>query len=382
MKICMPAVFDVRNPKSWSGTPLSLYSALSEFSDVELTTVDLSSMHNKTNETLSLLKHLDLKLSKNSGFLKSKLGPSAMNPLNSRLLNKYLSDKQFDVLIEFGGFIPDKKTPPYYVYADSSRDMEIDYYNKTGIKPYGSENYSDEEMLNSADYVKDIYMNAAGIFCMSNYLKESLVNTTGVPAEKVYVVYAGANWHGVSVPDVKIQKSITGKKVINLLLTGVTYYGKGMDIAIEAVKKLNKNSSVKYILHLCGVNDLESDDESVICHGYIDKQKLVEMLNLCDLFVLPTRYDCFGISFVEAMSFGLPCIGRSIMAMPEIIDEGKNGEMINSDNPDELASLIDKICSDDALYKKYSESALKKSQIFQWDNVAEKMMEVIRNNFN
>ncbi|MBQ6554523.1 MAG: hypothetical protein IJL89_04760, partial [Firmicutes bacterium] len=170
MKICMPAAFDVKNPRSWSGTPLSLYNALSDFSGVEISTVDLSSMHNKMNETVSVIKHIDLSFSKKTGVLKSKLGPSAMNPLNSGLLNKYLKSNQFDVLIEFGGFVPGKNTPPYYVYTDSSRDMEIDFYKKTGIKPFGSENYTDEEMLNSSAYVKEIYSKAAGVFCMSDYL--------------------------------------------------------------------------------------------------------------------------------------------------------------------------------------------------------------------
>ena len=348
MRICMAAAFDVKNKMSWSGTPLSLYNALCGITGNEIETVSLDTMRTSQSEAAYVLKYLDIPLSiKNKG-IKSKLGPSAMNPLNSSLLNKYLKSKSYDAVIEFGGFVPDKNTPPYYIYTDSSRDMEIDFYKASGTKPFGAENYSDKELENASAYVKQIYQNAAGIFCMSNYLADSLINSTHVAPDKVHVVYAGANWHGVSIPDVFYPRTIEGKKEISLLLTGVTYRGKGVDIAIEAVKRLNKKTDMKYKLHICGIKELDNDDPNIICHGFTDKNTLVEILKNTDLFVLPSRYDCFGISFVEAMTFGIPCIGRNIMAMPEIIDEGKNGELVTSDDPDELAELINKICTDPA----------------------------------
>ena len=90
-------------------------------------------------------------------------------------------------------------------------------------------------------------------------------------------------------------------------------------------------------------------------------------------------FDCFGIAFVEAMTFGLPCIGRNICAMPEIIDEGINGELIRDDDPSVLAALIDKICSDTDLYRRYSASAIEKSKKFTWEAVCARIMEVLGN---
>ena len=45
------------------------------------------------------------------------------------------------------------------------------------------------------------------------------------------------------------------------------------------------------------------------------------------------------------MSFGLPCIGRAINAMPELIDDGENGALVSGDDPVKLAELIENICS-------------------------------------
>lgn len=378
MKICMAATFDIQNQLSWSGTPLSLYSAFKNYDENDIETINLSSYHNALNIHINALKNCDINKSLKSKHLVSKLGPSAMNPLNSKILHKNCSKKDFDVLIEFGGFQPHKDLPPYYIYTDATHDLKLDYLKRYGFLPFGSEKDSIESIRNASASVRSIYLNATGIFCMSQWLADSLINSTGVPKEKVHVVYAGANWHGVSLPKNIPVKDIKGKNEIHLILVGVDYKGKGMDIAVDAVKYLNSKNGKKYFLHLCGVKDVPAKDDHIINHSFIDKKKLIELLTACDVFVLPSRFDCFGISFVEAMTFGLPCVGRNICAMPEIIDEGINGELITNDDPIQLAEKIEKICSDEDIYKSYSAAALEKSKMFTWDKVAENMMRIIK----
>ncbi len=59
-----------------------------------------------------------------------------------------------------------------------------------------------------------------------------------------------------------------------------------------------------------------------------------------DLFVMPSRFEGFGIAFVEALIRGLPCIGRRACAMPEIIDEASGGRLVDTEDPHELAELV------------------------------------------
>ncbi len=377
MKILMAASYDIKNKSSWSGTPWSVYEGLCGYDGNEIDTVNLSDYHTEQLIRKNIFQHLDVKRSIKEKNPVSKLGPAVMNPLNSKIINKICKNSDYDVLIEFGGFLPGKNLPPYYIYTDSSHDMALDYYNKFGTLPFNN-CYSLEEMRSASEFVRPIYQNAAGVFCMSRYLADIMVNITGVDENKVHTVYAGANWHGEK-SIAKTAKSIKGKNSFELLLTGVDFNGKGVDIAIKAVEILNEKHSEKFRLHICGIKDYIPQNSQIINHGFVDKSKLSELLNLCDMFVLPSRFDCFGIAFVEAMAYGLPCVGRKICAMPEIIDEGVNGELIVDDNPDKLADLIYKICSDEQLYHSYSESAIIKSGKFTWDNVCEKIMNVIKN---
>ena len=106
MKICMAAPFDIQNKMSWSGTPLSLYLALNSMNENEVTTLNLSDYHTPLNTKLNLLSHCDIKSSVKNRTPVSKLGPSVMNPLNSKLIHKLCNKTDYDAVIEFGGYQP------------------------------------------------------------------------------------------------------------------------------------------------------------------------------------------------------------------------------------------------------------------------------------
>lgn len=378
MKICMAAVFDVRDARSWSGTPYSLFQALGALPGSTIDTLDLSALQTDAAIRRNDLRHMDVLRSLREKRPVSRLGVSRMNPLNSALLRKHCSKNDYDALLEFGGFLPSKGLPPYYIYTDSSHDLSLDFYAEQGRLPYGYTEKDLADVRSAAAFARPIYQNARGVFCMSRWLAQSMIRTTGVPEERVHVVYAGANWHGVSAPAIESPRAVGDPAQVHLLLTGVTYRGKGVDLAVQAVERLNESGGARYVLHVCGLREDFPHGEDVVNHGFVDKAALTQLLASCDLFVLPSRFDCFGISFVEAMAYGLPCIGRNICAMPEIIDRGQNGELIEDDDPEALARLIRKICEDPALYARYSASALQKAKRFTWENVARDMMRVMK----
>lgn len=379
MKIAIAANYDVKNQSAWSGTPWSLWNGLCGVEDFEIETINLSIYHTERDIKKNILKNLDIKASIKQRAPVSKLGPALKNPLNSRILSEICRKSNFDAVIQFGGYRMTGTSVPYYIYTDSSHDMSLRFYSEHGHMPHNNL-YSFEEMQRAADYVRPIYREAAGIFCMSNYLAETTVNVTGVDRSRVHTVYAGSNWHGVQPPTDIRPKSIQGKEKINLLFSGVDYKLKGTDIVIEALKRLNRLTDGRFTLHICGIKEKIDADENIINYGFVKKETLLELLRLCDIFVLPTRFDCFGIAFTEALTFGMPCVGRKICAIPEIIDEGKNGEMVTSDDPDELAALIMKIATDEKLYSEYSKNAIEKAKIFTWDRVCGNIAEIIKNN--
>ncbi len=73
----------------------------------------------------------------------------------------------------------------------------------------------------------------------------------------------------------------------------------------------------------------------------LDEMPLV--YNGCDIFVLPSRAEGFGLVYAEAMACGLPVIGTSVGGVPEIITNGEDGYLIPPENPTELAKAMESL---------------------------------------
>jgi len=74
--------------------------------------------------------------------------------------------------------------------------------------------------------------------------------------------------------------------------------------------------------------------------GPVLPSDMPEIYRKASIFVLPTLREPFGLAFLEAMSFGLPCIGTDIEAIPEIIDNEKDGFIVPKFNANKLAGKI------------------------------------------
>lgn len=65
-----------------------------------------------------------------------------------------------------------------------------------------------------------------------------------------------------------------------------------------------------------------------------------DLLSACDVFVLPSGEESFGIAFIEAWACAKPVIGVRTGAVPAVIDEGQDGLLVKDGNADSLATAI------------------------------------------
>ena len=64
---------------------------------------------------------------------------------------------------------------------------------------------------------------------------------------------------------------------------------------------------------------------------FLSRDKLFDEMYLsADIFVLPTMKDHYGVVFLEAMSAGLPLVGTRSFTVPELIEDGKNGFLVDT----------------------------------------------------
>lgn len=75
--------------------------------------------------------------------------------------------------------------------------------------------------------------------------------------------------------------------------------------------------------------------------GY--RRDIPRVLSGFDVFILPTRREGFGLSFVEAMSMEIPVIGSLISPITELVLEGETGFLAQVDKPEEFAAAADRL---------------------------------------
>jgi len=74
--------------------------------------------------------------------------------------------------------------------------------------------------------------------------------------------------------------------------------------------------------------------------GELSDEDLVAAYRDCDVFVMPSLNEGFGIVFLEAMRCGKPCIGGNHGGTPEVIENGKSGYLVEYGDVEEIARLI------------------------------------------
>ena len=94
-----------------------------------------------------------------------------------------------------------------------------------------------------------------------------------------------------------------------------------------------------------------------------------------DIFILPSRFETFGLTTLEAMACGTIPLVSHTAGSREIIIDGLNGFIVDTHDRKALSELILKLLTDVKLRKKISENAaFTIQQHYAWDKIVEKFI--------
>ena len=223
------------------------------------------------------------------------------------------------------------------------------------------------------DYEARIYSFASKIFAMSRVVKRSLINDYGLPQDKIEVTGVGPN----VTPQLLLNvKDFLRKKTHRIVFIGKDFERKGGLILLEAFQLVRKEIPDA---SLCIIGDIvRVNDSNIEVKGIISEKEVAKELEKASLFVLPTLKEPFGIAFLDAMSFGLPCIGTNIRAIPEIIDDGKTGYLIPPGDSNALAMKMIELLKDKEKAKRMGKEGQRKVlDKFNWENISQRIYDSV-----
>jgi glycosyltransferase involved in cell wall biosynthesis len=227
------------------------------------------------------------------------------------------------------------------------------------------------------------------VITVSEYEKEYLIKK-GIDREKLFTT-----GNGINVKEYKPCKLETFKKNFFerynikedsklVLFLARKIETKGVDQLIDSAKRiLKKNKNVVFLLvgpNLKWFDDLYRSLSSelkrnILDLNYVSHQEKVNLLHLSDIFVLPSKFEAFGIVFLEAWACNTPVIGSNQGAVPSII--GGEGLVFEFGNVNDLTDKIEILLEDEELAgemsKKGKEKILKN---YTWDKIGRKVEEV------
>jgi glycosyltransferase involved in cell wall biosynthesis len=229
---------------------------------------------------------------------------------------------------------------------------------------------------------REVYRHADGIFTLSERLRRSFIEDLGLPPDRVHAIHAGPNFDVSRIP--RTPSPADRDRAPTILFVGRQFHRKGGDVLIQAFGRVRQRLPDARLL-IAGPATLAAPGPGVTCLGDLNKNQaagwdaLVTAYQSADVFCLPTRFEPFGIAFIEAMHFGLPCIGTDAWAVPEMIVDGETGFTVPIDDVEALSDRLGRLLGDRTLARTMGQAGRERAERwFTWEAVIQRMMAVVR----
>lgn len=169
-----------------------------------------------------------------------------------------------------------------------------------------------------------------------------------------------------------------------LLYVGSLIQRKGLDLLLPALEKTPEDIRLVIVGEGQEKEALTEQaaklgiSDRIEFRGYVEGEALRELYNASDIFVLPTREDCFGLVILEAMCASLPVVSSKYAdGAADLIEEDGNGKIVDPEDTDAFAGGIEELFSDEERLARMGKRSYEKAQEFAFDRVAEGCVEAL-----
>ena len=251
---------------------------------------------------------------------------------------------------------------------------------KTYVTSHGSDMF---ELYKKQAYtrplIRKVLKDADVVLAVSNALKDEIIKTKIPNIEKKVRLH----WNSVDINKFKTTKeneskfrkelvhefNIAADKPI-ILFVGNIIKRKNVDLLLEAKKQLNTKANLVVVGDGPLLEQLKAKAEKEYFDGNLEnvyftgsRTDVEDIIPSCDLLVLPSFTESFGLVLIEALACGKPVIGSNVGGIKEIITEDV-GLLIDPNDSKDLANAIDRILTDNDLMEKFKSNARNRAKDF------------------
>ena len=243
------------------------------------------------------------------------------------------------------------------------------------------------------------YNTADGVIAVSQQMKTDVVEAYRINPEKVTVIHNGIDpefYKPTFDNDLLLEYSIN-PDIPFVLFVGRITRQKGISQLISAAQYFNKNCQIVLCAGAPDTPEIAAETEQLIAElkskrdgiilisEMLPREKIKVLYSHARVFACPSLYEPFGIINLEAMACETPVVGSAVGGIPEIIVEGKTGNLIelesisrtdfNPKNPEEFqknfAEKINFLLENESIATEMGKAGRKRVlDIFSWESIA------------
>jgi glycosyltransferase involved in cell wall biosynthesis len=232
---------------------------------------------------------------------------------------------------------------------------------------------------------RSLYRRCQLLIAASDALGEELITDHGLPRDRLVVIPPGRDVAPAPsvVPDLRHGRNIA---VLNV---GNWVERKGTLQLLDAFARLPEDDAT---LHLAGRHDVQPRyaarvqarlsapelSARVVDHGPVSREDVARLYAGADAFVLPSYREPYGTVYGEALAAGLPCLGWRCGNLPNLVDDGREGVILEPGDIAGLSAALHRLATDGSWRAQLTAAARARgSRLPTWNDSATQFFDVL-----
>lgn len=220
------------------------------------------------------------------------------------------------------------------------------------------------------DCEREIYQNAKHVFTFGSSIRQLLIDDYRIPEAKVSCIGGGAS----VAPDAPLATDLARYARRNVLFVGMDWLRKGGPDLLAAFKILRAQLP-DATLTIVGCSPPEARDvEGCVVIGRVPAAEVAQYFRAASCFCMPSRFEPFGIVYLEASRFALPVVATAVGDIGDIVRDDMNGWRVPPGDPAAIAEALLRLLADPAMAQRMGATGAALSENWTWDVVADRIL--------
>ena len=238
---------------------------------------------------------------------------------------------------------------------------------------------------------------AKHIFFNSHYSREQIAQISPSFLKKSESIGCGVNQkiHWTTKERAAARKQLGWEDELVIITVARLIMRKGLATVIEALPLIHQYApNCRYVIVGDGPDRTTLEklicklqlDKNVLFTGRIDNEEKERLYAAADIYAMVSHpgkrneVEGFGITFLEANLHGLPAIGSRCGGIPDAVEDGVNGLLVEPNSPGEVAAAVQRLASDSALRHQMAQQGQRRiREKFNWTTIASRVVRQLNN---